>query len=500
MATHGVDVFKPTWYDTLIGEGVLPSASRRDVKKNLQATLARRLKVSIKKTKGMSTSPWMAHILDDGQLEYCAEDIQFLPALMASHYEKVGEGTRERDALDFEMDLMPVTTKMVLNGLPFDFDEWDNYRDDQVEIIDHVSPILEHCLGDVNLGSHVQLKKAFNERFGIQLESTDAEHIAEAAEDARTYEILKDKYDAEGVGPVVAAGALLLWKAANKRYTMYDPDWVQKYVSKDGRAHARFWQCGTETGRYSSSDPNLQQIPQDGRRMFGGLAGHQIVSVDFSQLEVRVAASIANDADLVAALDTGDIHTQVAAAIFKVPVGEISKKDPRRNIAKAATFTLIFGGSAMGLQSYARQFGSHLSMGEAQRIVTNFYGAFPALARHAAQARVVAQSTRYGGVHVAHLPTGMRRILRAAPATQILNTYIQGSAAAGMKSALMEADRRGLTKYIGATVHDELVAAVPDSEVADFTHELEEAMVAGMAEVIDVPVAVESAVGKNWSK
>jgi DNA polymerase I-like protein with 3'-5' exonuclease and polymerase domains len=94
----------------------------------------------------------------------------------------------------------------------------------------------------------------------------------------------------------------------------------------------------------------------------------------------------------------------------------------------------------------------------------------------------------------------MRRILRAAPATQILNTYIQGSAAAGMKSALMEADRRGLTKYIGATVHDELVAAVPDSEVADFTHELEEAMVAGMAEVIDVPVAVESAVGKNWSK
>lgn len=479
LATHGVDIQEPTWYDTLVGEGCALVSNRRDVSRSLQASLQRRLKVEVKKDQRLSN--WMQVELTPEQVEYCADDVRHLPNLMASQQEKVAGTTQER-ALLTELRLLPVVAKMSLNGLPFDEGGLEAYLADGAQSLLEESEWLFEKFGrPINLGSVPQLKAALAD-LRIFLPSTDKEHLK-----------ILELYGAEEQAEV--AEHLLKWKYGAQRKKMYTPEWVKKYVT-DGWVHARFWQVGTDTGRFSSSEPNLQQVPGDMRFLFGNLPGYKIVSVDYSQIEVRVAAKVANDQVLLQALNEEDIHTAIAAQIFDKKPEDVSKAE--RKMSKAMSFTLLFGGGAGTLYDYSRMSGGSITKEECQELVSRFFGRFRGIAEMKRKAKMRAD---WRSPVPITLPTGLRRILvgDTLTATRLLNTVVQGSAAAGLKYGILEASDRGLDDYLGATVHDELVSAVPTREAEEYGHELSEAMIAGMLRAIpDTPVKVEAKIGDTW--
>jgi DNA polymerase I-like protein with 3'-5' exonuclease and polymerase domains len=161
------------------------------------------------------------------------------------------------------------------------------------------------------------------------------------------------------------------------------------------------------------------------------------------------------------------------------------------------TFLLIFGGGVQRFYEYVKMSGSNISFDQASDIVYRFFTTFEGLRNIRSRAEKLAMKT--GPVFI-RLPNGCRRILVGynKKSTTILNTMVQGTAAVGIKYGILEAGRRGLDKYLGGQVHDELVAAVPNREAKNYGKELEEAMIVGMNKVIDTTVRVGIKIGDVW--
>jgi DNA polymerase-1 len=200
----------------------------------------------------------------------------------------------------------------------------------------------------------------------------------------------------------------------------------------------------------------------------------------------------------MAAFGSEDVHTMIASQVFGIPASEITKE--QRKLSKAMSFTLLFGGGPERLSHYASTLGADLPLSAARPLVLAFFDRFAGLKEARRRAKNIANQ---GRPFTLNLPTGMRRVLTPGvdlTATRILNNVVQGAAAAGLKYGLIEAHRRGLTEYLGATVHDENVAAVPNAYAEEYGRLLGAAMVTGMERVCEMaPVAVEVKMGRTWS-
>jgi DNA polymerase-1 len=494
--THGVDISRPTWYDTLIGEQVVTGTDRRGISKDLQSIVKRRLGVDI--SKDVDHRDWLTDELSDMQVRYVAEDISFLPAIMEAQYAKAREtddkwgknkfyGTGVEDALNFEMSLMPAVIQMEINGLPVNQETLLAYESLQREKVEDALIHLTEAFGDgINWGSHVQVKKAFKDTFDFILPSTQADELV----------IIRDLASGSPIADLL--DQLLYFKHAAKRASMYNQDFLDKYTVQ-GRVHANFRQVGTDTGRFSSASPNFQQLPGDGRNWVSDPYGdYLIVAPDYSQIEIRIAANEAEDEALISAFASEDVHTMIAALVFGVPPEQITKE--QRKLSKAMSFTLLFGGGAQRLTHYAQTLGADLPLARSTPLVKAWYNRFKGLNNFRNRSYAIAQN---GRPFTLNLPTGMRRVLTPGidlSATRIMNNIVQGTAAAGLKYGMMEAYNDGLMKYLGATVHDELVAAVPTSEALEYGKALADAMIRGMERVCEkAPVHVEVKMGGTWS-
>jgi DNA polymerase I-like protein with 3'-5' exonuclease and polymerase domains len=478
LDTHGVEWKKNRWYDTLIGEGIISTTGRRDVSKNLKNSIRRRLGFKI--DKDIEHGNWTAAELSDKQIEYAVNDVIYLQDLMDEQVKKA-ESQGQLEALQMEMNLAPMVAQMTINGLPLVRSKLNEWLDEQRVASKENEAWLKENLGDINYNSPKQILEAFAAK-GFELPNTRKSTLAEIANFG------------EGLGSELCAH-LLEYRAPAQRLKMYQKSWQDRYIINDW-VHARFWQVGTATLRFSSSDPNLQQVPKDGRKIIGNVPGLTIVSADYSQIEVRIAAEIANDETLKEILESGDVHRGVAAQVYGKPPEEITDEE-RRN-AKAATFTLLFGGGPGVLYQYSRNTGSMITEDDAREIFARFFAAFKGLKQVRNKAYNMA---KYRKVVPVKLPNGAKRLLAGynASGPKILNTVVQGSAAIGIKYALMEADKMGLTKYIGATVHDEFVAAVPDDEAREYGEALKEAMIRGMQRAFpNMTVYVEVKYGRYW--
>ena len=478
LDTHGVDWSKNKWYDTLIGEGVISTTSRRDVSRNLKSSIRRRLGMTI--DKNIEHGKWMADQLSDQQLTYAVNDVIYIQELMREQIEKAGS-QEQTEALDMEMELAPIVAKMTLNGLPLLPEYLNMWLDEQKEVEKRSREWLIEHLGPINLNSPVQLMRRFKE-LDLNFENTRADTLTAIASFG------------EGLASDIASH-LLEYRAPAQRMKMYQESWQKQHIIDDW-VHARFWQVGTDTMRFSSSNPNLQQVPKDGRKIIGNLDGVSIVNADYSQIEVRIAAQIANDERLIEVLNSGDVHKGVAAQIFDITEEEVTPA--QRKLAKAATFTLLFGGGPQMLFEYAKNSGSHIEFNEAREIFSRFFVAFQGLREMRNKAYAMSKDRKVVSIR---LPNSGKRVLigKNVTPTRILNTVVQGSAAVGLKYAILEADKMGLTKYLGATVHDELVAAVPDKEVEAYSKALEQAMIIGMRRAFpNMEVLVEVKSGKYW--
>lgn len=480
LHTHGVEWWKSQWYDTLVGETVVAGFGRRDVSVSLRSSVRRRLGLDI--DKDIEHGHWHEELTDE-QIRYAADDVISLPALMDTQVEKA-KSTNQDGALQMEMQLVPVFARMCINGLPLRRDVLIKYVEEQRVLADKAEADLRVILGDINFNSVPQLKRAFESAYGVKLRSTAKDVLQDLA--------------LTGTEIGETADKLLQYRAPRQRVKMYKEAWMDEHIV-NGFVHPKFWQCGTDTGRVSSSDPNIQQVPKDGRYIFGHMEGYKVVNVDYSQIEVRIAAQIAKDAALIERLQSDDIHTAIAAEIHGISESEVT--DAQRKLAKAETFTLLFGGGAPLLHSYAKRQGSNITQDETYSLVSEFFKSFQGLAAMRQRAIALAQTP---GPVVIRLPNGLRRILVGAnkKMTTILNTTVQGTAAVGLKYGLLEAESRGLVKdYMGATVHDEVVSLVPNKEAEEYSKELADAMETGMRRVLTaVPVKTSIGVGDWWQK
>lgn len=476
LNTHDVPWQRPAWYDTLVGETVCVSTGRKDVRKSLAASAHRRLGTTI--DKAIEHGHWHEE-LSDRQLEYAAQDVISLPALYRAQLEKAAE-TNQLDALQLEQAIMPYVAKMTMNGLPCTTEKMYEFIRQQEVLLHQLHGRMVATFGDINFNSHVQIKRAVREIYGQVWEST-----AEAA--------LRDiMYDNPKFAPL--AKLILDYRAPAQRLKMYNDEFIHEHII-DNRIHSRFWQCSADTGRFTCSDPNLQQVPRDARWFIGNVPGLDIVAVDYSQIEVRVAAYIAQDQALLQALDAEDIHKSIASMIFKKPESEIAKEERRK--AKAAVFALLYCGGVSRLYNQAREDGSPMTMEEANDVYTAFFQRFQGLWGMRNKAIRMAKNNRMNTVR---MPSGLRRVLvgKDNRPSVILNNTVQGFAAAGLKQGILLAGQHGLFEYAGAQVHDEIVAAVPSNIAEEYGECLKKDMIAGMQKYLPVTVKAEVKRGPYW--
>ena len=300
---------------------------------------------------------------------------------------------------------------------------------------------------------------------------------------------------------------ILEYRGVTKLKSTYTDKLPGQIDELTGRIHTTYQQGVAATGRLSSSDPNLQNIPirtPEGRRIrqaFVAAPGYRLVAADYSQIELRIMAHLSGDASLLSAFtEDRDVHQATAAEVLGVPLAEVSA-DQRRS-AKAVNFGLIYGMSAFGL---ARQLG--IGRGEAQRYVDRYFERYPGVRRYMDETRNQARElgyveTVYG--RRLYLPDIRSRnaALRQYAERSAINAPMQGTAADIIKRAMITVDswleRSGTAARLIMQVHDELVLEVAEEAVETTVGELRQHMV--QAAELSVPLKVDVGIGLNWDE
>ena len=474
LKDYGID-FPKKHYDTLIGESVLLTSGRAQVRKTLAATQKRRVG---KVTKGHSDhANWMKEVLTDGQLNYIKEDVVPLFAIKAEQ-EREADRRNLRYALDQEQRLSIPVARMVSHGVPFRVDKLEALRDAAVADMEDAYARLKARFGPkFNVNSHKQIKEALSR---YHLASTDKAHLNEIRHD-----------------PDVAD--IILVKPNLKLSSMYDDEWVAAHVY-DNALHPSYWPTGTDAVRFSSSDPNVQQTPVRMRPVVAGPDGSYMLMSDWAQMEIRTFASVTQDPQLIQDLkDEVDIMTLImdTCFVYDAPVA----KDLRQH-CKAFLYGWAYGGGRNAEESnYAK---IEASLGSKTKATGA--RAFEFLAARYRKARVYRTLTteQHRMKKPIDLPWGHIRMMKAGstPAAAIA-TKPQGIGAIGMKEAILISEDSELRDHICATVHDELLAGPMDyDEAVRLKPVLHECMLEGLKKTLgdDIEVLTETRIQEYWSK
>jgi DNA polymerase-1 len=439
----------------------------------------------------------------DRATQYAAEDAdvtlrlaRFLkPRLVGEHQLSVYE--------TLERPMVHILADMEWAGIKIDRDMLARLSRDFARDMQKLEEKAHELAGEVfNLGSTRQLGEILFERMGI--ESLKRTKKGAAATDADVLETLA----AQGHElPQI----ILEWRQLSKLKGTYT-DALPGYVHPEtGRVHTSYALASTTTGRLSSSDPNLQNIPirteagREIRRAFIAEKGHLLISADYSQIELRVLAHMADVDALKKAFRAGaDIHAMTASEIFNVPM---EKMDPIvRRSAKAINFGIIYGISAFGL---ANQLG--LSRGQAQAYIDAYFRRFPGIRDYMEKAKATAHEqghvrTLFGRkCHMRDI-NAKNAALRAFQERAAINAPIQGTAADIIRRAMIrmpEALRRaGLRARMLLQIHDELIFEAPEAEVERATATIKEVMEAAPLPLmqLSVPLVVDANAGLSWAE
>lgn len=348
---------------------------------------------------------------------------------------------------------------------------------------------------EFNLGSPKQLGNILYEKLGIPAPKKTATGQYSTSED------VLEQLD----HPLPRL--LLQHRSLSKLKSTYTDKLPEMVNKKTGRVHTSYHQAVAATGRLASSDPNLQNIPvrtEEGRKIreaFIAAPGYQLLSADYSQIELRIMAHLSDDPGLLAAFSHGeDVHRATAAEVFGVPRDQVTS-DMRRN-AKAINFGLIYGMSAFGL---ARQL--NIPRQEAQAYIDLYFARYPGVRHYmdtirAEAARQGYVETLFGRRLMVREINNKNQAIRQGAERAAINAPMQGTAADIIKLAMIRVDRAldsgGLDANILLQVHDELVVEVRDDQIDAATALLTTEMSA--AATLKVPLLVEVGHGRNWNE
>lgn len=397
-----------------------------------------------------------------------------------------------------ELPLIYVLKDMELAGIKLDTAALRQMSSQMAERLDEVEKEIYAAAGtEFNINSTQQLSDVLFGKLGLPtagLKKTKSGHYSTAA---GVLESLQEEHD--------IIKLILEQRSLGKLKSTYVDALPAMVNPNTGRVHTNYNQIGVSTGRLSSSDPNLQNIPirteqgREIRRAFVAEPGHQLIAADYSQVELRILAHIAEDQGLLAAfINDEDIHTATAAAVLDIPQDEVDKY--KRRIAKTVNFGLIYGQSAFGL---AQTTG--MSRDEAREFIDTYFSKYPGVKTYIDETKRMAAeqgyvATLYGRRRdFSHLST-LTGPQRGRAEREAINMPIQGTAADIMKQAMItlhaELKKRRLKTRMLLQVHDELVLESPESEV-DEAATLTRQIMAG-AYKLRVPLKVDVEVGQNW--
>ncbi|WP_130839112.1 DNA polymerase I [Corynebacterium neomassiliense] len=399
--------------------------------------------------------------------------------------------------LDLEVPLSTVLARMEATGIAVDRAELTALAGDYEGKIATEVAAARRIAGDpeLNLSSPKQLQRVLFEQLGLPTTKKTKTGFSTAAGEL-------EKLAASHPHPFL--GHLMAHREYQKMKSTIDG--LIESVADDGRIHTTFNQRGAATGRLSSSDPNLQNIPVRtgaGRRIreaFRVGSGYEtLVTADYSQIEMRVMAHLSGDPGLTEAYRNGeDLHNYVGSRVFDVPVDQVTPELRRR--VKAMSYGLVYGLSPYGLSQQLR-----ISAGEAKQITENYFERFGGVKRYLDEVVARARETGYTETLYGrrrYLPelNSSNRVAAEAAGRAALNAPIQGTAADIIKRAMLRVDReftrRDLASRVLLQVHDELVVEVADGEKDVVTEVLGEQMDA--AAELNVPLDVSTGEGGTW--
>jgi DNA polymerase I-like protein with 3'-5' exonuclease and polymerase domains len=458
----------------------LLSNGKRELRNGLYACWERFLGLAPGTDQGKSD--WGGMFLTEGQLEYAALDVLHLHRLRDKQLEAIT--TEQLQAvLDLENRLIPVVVEMENRGFSINKERLLGVMEDySTELKDTLAYFKESFGEEINPNSPSQLKRALEEK-GLKLSNTSEQTLKEEDQPLTT--------------------CVLNYRSAKKQ--MEQAETLLKSIESDGRIHARFEPTGTDTGRFSSKNPNLQNIGRGKLRgCFTPADGSSLVVADYSQVELRVAAVVAGENRMIEAYkNSEDLHRQTASIVLGKPVEEVSKKD--RQLAKAVNFGLLYGQSAKGLVGYAKKaYGVEMDYERARDIRGRFFSAYTGLSewhkKTRKRAREDAQSV--------HTVLGRKRWLSGEKDAEwfrfvaLLNTPVQGGSADALKQAMVDLwDKLPHTASIVSTVHDELIVECANDTADEVKALVETAMLDAVQTMFPgVRFEVEAGICDSWAE
>jgi DNA polymerase-1 len=404
---------------------------------------------------------------------------------------------------EVEMPLVPVLATMEQTGIGFDVEQLEHMSQELAARLSEIETRIYELVGyPFNVNSTQQLSDALFKTLDLPSQGvrrTKTGHYSTAAD---VLERLEDAH------PVV--NLVLEHRTLSKLKSTY-VDALPRMVNPDtGRLHTSYNQTGTVTGRISSSDPNLQNIPirtelgRHVRRAFVAEPGWTLVAADYSQVELRVMAHVSGDEGLLGAFARGeDIHASTAAAILDVPLEDVTPD--QRRLAKSVNFGLSYGQTAYGLAQ-----ATGLTQPEAEDFIETYFERFPRVREYIERTKTLAARQGY-------VETLMRRrryfpelqpnskasyYARQAAERMAINAPIQGTAADIIKIAMIRLHRafreQGLRSRMILQVHDELIVEAPDEEIARTAPLMCDIMEDAFD--LDAPLRVDLKIGQNWEE
>lgn len=477
LKQEGIEV-KGLTFDPLLADYLLrPSAKEQD----LESILTDQLQMELEET--------------ESEAEAEVQQVRILFKLQDKLTDKLADKDLMELFVDVELPLIPILAQMELNGIAVDQDMLQELSNRLEEKLDSIRSQAYKLAGEeFNLNSPKQLGEILFEKLGLPvIKRTKTGYSTSAS----VLEKLEDKHE---IVPLI-----LEYRKYQKLKSTYVDPLPDLINPKTDRIHTSFNQLVTATGRLSSTEPNLQNIPirtEEGReirKVFIAEEGKELLAVDYSQIELRVLAHISQDENLIAAYREGqDIHTKTAAEVFGVEASEVSYQQRRR--AKAINFGIAYGISPWGLAK-----DINVSKKEAEDYIDQYLNRYPKVKEY--MDRQIKQAKEEGYVTTI---LNRRRYLpeinssnyhrRSFGERMAINTPIQGSAADIMKLAMLESarvlDERELDTKILLQVHDELIFEVRPEELEEVCRVIK----TEMEDVIelDVPLKVDLKVGTNW--
>lgn len=503
LARHGLRV-SPLTFDTMLAEFIIDPSSRSLGLKNLAFNKLGEEMVHIEELIGKGKKQiTMDAVSIESVAPYAVADAEVTLRLLPIQREGLKRVQGEKLLEEIELPLTPVLADMEMTGIAIDLPFFQETGQRLQKRMTEIEKQVYELVGKpFNINSTQQLSDVLFKQLGLQppdrSNKTTSGHYSTSA---GVLDFLRGKH--------AVVDLILEHRELSKLKSTYVDALQAALNTETGCVHTNYSQVGAVTGRLSSSNPNLQNIPirsEEGRRLRNGFIaskkGNVLLSVDYSQIELRIVAHMAQDEAMLAAFRAGqDIHTATAAAIFGVKPEDVTKQMRRR--AKAINFGLIYGMSEFGLTQY-----TDLTLAEAETFVKTYFQQFPGVKRYLDGIRKQAAQQGYVETLLGRrryfpvLQTNANRQVKNRAEREAINAPVQGTAADIIKIAMLRIppalEKAGLRAKMLLQVHDELVFDCPKKELKETARLVQDLM--ENAFPLSIPLSTEARYGVNWGE